>query len=425
MFIVLLLGSFSLIHSQNSDPASLDVYAASSTITVDGQLNEADWSSAAEKPHLMFKVNGTPSGNYNTPTNAGLIVKGDYREMSTTYVKFLHQGMDLYVSLQSDDQQVCKFDWEGDGLFMQFKNAADQTCELKLYVINNTTFGAEGGGATPGDGYAGTGIVNGTIFDSTDTDNGYTAEGVLHLDKFGWSSLPASIQVSVVIFDPDHYSVPGNPWGDNGNFAKQWWGSEWGSEFRTLNLVNTVVPVELSSFSAAAVPGGVKLNWVTATEKNNRGFEIERSIDNKTFVNIAFVDGKGTTTSQTEYSYVDKNSFGTTYYRLKQIDFDGAFEYSKVVEVNSLADLKYDLEQNYPNPFNPTTTISYSIPENSFVTIKVFDVLGNEVASLVNEEMETGRHKIDFNAANLSSGVYYYSITAGNFTASKKFILMK
>src|SRR5690606_4090224 len=117
--------------------------------------------------------------------------------------------------------------------------------------------------------------------------------------------------------------------------------------------------------------------------------------------------------------------FGTTYYRLKQIDFDGAFEYSKVVEVNSLADLKYDLEQNYPNPFNPTTTISYSIPENSFVTIKVFDVLGNEVASLVNEEMETGRHKIDFNAANLSSGVYYYSITAGNFTASKKFILMK
>lgn len=195
--------------------------------------------------------------------------------------------------------------------------------------------------------------------------------------------------------------------------------------YDNINFGDVVVPVELTSFSGLAVPEGAKIIWTTASEKNNQGFEIQRSTDNHSFVNIAFVDGKGSTTERSEYSYIDKDASGKTYYRLRQVDFDGTSVYTNSIEVNSYKGLSYELAQNYPNPFNPSTTIRYAIPDNNFVSVKVFDVLGNEVSSLVNEQKEAGQYEINFNAASLSSGVYYYSITAGNFTASKKFILMK
>lgn len=203
------------------DPASLPVYKANATITVDGILNEADWSAAA--PHLMFKLNGQPSGLSYTPTNNGIVVKSPYTDSSTCYVKFLHNGNKLYIALQSDDKQVCKFDWEGDGMFMVVKNASNQNCEFKLYVINSTTFGAETGGAAPipAAGYGGVGIVNGTIYDSSDVDNGYTAEGFIDLSTLGYGTLPSSLQLFINIFDPDNYSLGAPAWGPNGNYAKQ------------------------------------------------------------------------------------------------------------------------------------------------------------------------------------------------------------
>lgn len=219
------------------------------------------------------------------------------------------------------------------------------------------------------------------------------------------------------------------------NFANEsagWAVGENGTILKTTNGGGTV-PVELTSFTASAQSGYVKLNWSTATETNNRMFEIERRQENSDFVLIGFVEGNGTTTERQEYSYIDRDvTTGKYYYRLKQIDFDGTFEYSSEIEVDA-APTSFSLEQNYPNPFNPSTKIKYSIPsviasgakQSLLVTLKVYDVLGNEVATLVNEEKPAGIYEVTFNASGLSSGVYFYSIRAGDFVETKKMILIR
>jgi hypothetical protein len=187
-----------------------------------------------------------------------------------------------------------------------------------------------------------------------------------------------------------------------------------------------IVPVELTSFFATSQDGNIILNWTTATELNNSGFEIQRSNDGYNYLKVAFVAGYGTTTEPKSYKYVDNTPpAGKQYYRLRQLDFDGTFDYSKAIEVEVAAPSVFSLEQNYPNPFNPSTIISYSIPQNSFVTIKVYDVIGNEVAKLVNQTQPAGKYDIRFDANYLSNGIYFYSIKTDNFTSTKKMILMK
>jgi hypothetical protein len=189
------------------------------------------------------------------------------------------------------------------------------------------------------------------------------------------------------------------------------------------------IPVELVSFEASANQGSVTLNWATATEKNNRGFSIERSSGSE-FETIGFVNGSGTTTERKSYSFRDDNVLSGTYtYRLKQIDFDGTFEYSNGVEVNVFAATDFTLAQNFPNPFNPTTTIEYGLQTKSNVKITVLNSIGQEVALLVNESKEAGYHQVQFSAVSaagvLPSGVYFYRIQAGNFTDTRKMILLK
>jgi hypothetical protein len=187
-----------------------------------------------------------------------------------------------------------------------------------------------------------------------------------------------------------------------------------------------IIPVELTSFAGSSTNGSVELIWTTATELNNSGFEIQRSSDGYNFTKIGFVSGYGTTTDPKSYRYMDNNSnIGKQFYRLRQINFDGTFDYSSIIEVNVAAPIKYALEQNYPNPFNPSTMISYSIPQNSFVTLNVYDIIGNEVATLVNQTQSAGKYDIRFDASNLSNGVYFYTIKTDNFSSTKKMILMK
>mgnify|MGYP001163452251 CR=1 FL=1 len=192
-----------------------------------------------------------------------------------------------------------------------------------------------------------------------------------------------------------------------------------------------IIPVELTSFTAQIIDGKVNLKWHTATELNNSGFEIQKKKSDDRNQNIewrkiGFVNGKGTTTTANDYSFTDNEiTNGKSYYRLKQIDFDGTFSYSNEVEVDYKVPVSYSLEQNFPNPFNPETEISFSLAKSDNVTLKVYNILGSEVATLVNEFLEAGKHTIKFNASDLTSGVYLYTIKSGNFTATRKMILMK
>ena len=187
----------------------------------------------------------------------------------------------------------------------------------------------------------------------------------------------------------------------------------------------SITPVELSSFSAKAGDDNVELDWSTITETNNSGFEIQRSKDGE-FETIGFVEGHGTTTESQAYNFTDKDLVSDKYkYRLKQIDFDGTFEYSNVIEVEVASPSTFSLEQNYPNPFNPSTKIKYSVTQSSNVVLKIYDVLGNEVATLVNEEKPAGSYEVEFNPSSLTSGVYFYKLQAGSFVDMKKMLLLK
>jgi hypothetical protein len=198
-----------------------------------------------------------------------------------------------------------------------------------------------------------------------------------------------------------------------------------------IQVIPSVVPVELISFTGIVKNENVILNWSTETEKNNSGFEIQRFKELKTSQSqnwnvVGFVKGQGTTTEQHNYSFTDENvSTGQYQYRFKQIDYNGSFKYSNAIKVNVLTPTEFSLEQNFPNPFNPTTTIKYSIPLSTKIIIRVFDVLGNQIAVLVNEKKPAGNYKLTWNAANLPSGVYFYRLKAGNFVETKKMILLK
>ncbi len=234
-------------------------------------------------------------------------------------------------------------------------------------------------------------------------------------------------------------------------------GSGFDYDFAIARYNNPSLPVELTSFTGTAINNLVRLIWQTATEVNNYGFEIERAIDvdpsslNNGYIatgweNIGFVQGHGNSNSPKYYSFTD--SFppsGKLFYRLKQVDTDGKFEYSDVVEVDVSSPDKLRLEQNYPNPFskgvdgNSSTIIEYAIPSKgtqdlnksgqSFasqkVTLKIYDILGRKVATLVNEEQPPGNYKIRFNGNELPSGIYFYQLRYGEFADTKKMIMMK
>ena len=192
------------------------------------------------------------------------------------------------------------------------------------------------------------------------------------------------------------------------------------------------LPVELSSFSASVIGSTVKLNWRTETEVNNYGFEILRQGHTSTSLSvtdwekIGFVEGYGNSNSPKDYSFTDASVLSGTYsYRLKQIDIDGQFEYSKIIEVNLGSPKKYELAQNFPNPFNPNTSIKFTLPETGNVKLTVYNMLGQEIAILVNGVKEAGTHIINFNAEEFNSGVYIYRIESNGFNEVRKMTLIK
>jgi photosystem II stability/assembly factor-like uncharacterized protein len=189
-----------------------------------------------------------------------------------------------------------------------------------------------------------------------------------------------------------------------------------------------IIPVELTSFSATSSGKSVLLQWTTATEVNNLGFEIERNSSSSGYRTIAFIEGQGTSSQPYSYTYTDSEvKVGLYSYRLKQLDYDGKYEYSEELQVNILGNaiVSYNLQQNYPNPFNPTTNIMYSVPEKSNIKIVVYDALGNEITTLVNEEKSQGEYIVEFNASHLPSGFYFYRMLGESYNLSRKMLLVK
>lgn len=190
------------------------------------------------------------------------------------------------------------------------------------------------------------------------------------------------------------------------------------------------LPIELITFLSLISGQNVTLNWATTKELNNSGFEVQRlyqEIQNPDWINLGFVKGNGTTNTPTNYTFTDNSlNTGKYKYRLKQIDFNGNFKYydlNSIVEIG--APLKFSLSQNYPNPFNPHTTIKYGLPKMDFVNLKIFDVLGREIATLVNEKQSPGYYSVDWDGSAFSSGVYFYRLYTGVLTDTKRMVLIK
>lgn len=256
----------------------------------------------------------------------------------------------------------------------------------------------------------------------------------------GWASAPSSSHSPGTISDialgsSNNYYFSGNVDGDADvtrtavTNPVNWTSYGGTSAFQNLtgSISNGALPVELTLFTATLNGGNIQLRWKTETEVNNYGFEIERSDESSNWAVINFVKGYGNSNSPKNYLYNDVivGQSGTYYYRLKQIDNDGTFEYSDIVTVGVGTPDQYNLSQNYPNPFNPETKINFSLPAKQFVSLKVYNALGELVKDLVNEIKEAGNYSVTFDGSNLSSGVYIYRLESQNFVINKKMTLLK
>lgn len=193
------------------------------------------------------------------------------------------------------------------------------------------------------------------------------------------------------------------------------------------NEYNSSFPVELTSFTVVLDSERAYIKWKTATEVNNYGFEVERKVNSQNWQTLGFVEGHGNSNSPKEYSFsdIDVNMAGVYTYRLKQIDNDGSYEYSKAIEVNLGVPNKIELKQNYPNPFNPSTTIHFTIPIHEFVSLRVFNLLGEEVETIYEGMLEAGVYTYNFNAKGLPSGIYVYKLSTKNYVQAKKMLILK
>ena len=195
--------------------------------------------------------------------------------------------------------------------------------------------------------------------------------------------------------------------------------------------IDQILPVELSTFEATALVEAIRLDWSTASEKDNQHFTIERSLDNATWNEIAEIAGSGTSQTTKSYSYTDGHLVAgkTYYYRLGSVDIGGAHHiYERIASATPYGPemvAEYNLTQNYPNPFNPTTSFGYTLKEAGLVTIKVFSITGREEATLVNEFQPVGVYSVTFNGSTLPSGVYVYRMNVNGFSAAHKMVLMK
>jgi hypothetical protein len=200
----------------------------------------------------------------------------------------------------------------------------------------------------------------------------------------------------------------------------------------SFTLTDSSLPIELSSFNGKYIGNVITLNWKTETELSNYGFEIEKRVGLEQSVTgswelIGFVKGNGTSSSPRFYSYIDYDVRNASiyHYRLKQIDTDGSFTYSPQISVTIDSPSQFSLSQNYPNPFNLSTSFVYTIGKKQFVNLTVYDVMGTEIVTLIDEEKPAGTYEIEFDGSELTSGIYIYVLDTGELMRTKKMILIR
>ena len=338
---------------------------------------------------IRFDLNTISSGNQN---QINISCPG-----TNTFVR-----VDIYVEGASN-LDTYEFNITYNNSELQFMGGSED--QLVTYESN---FLKKNGGSTTGfTCIASSGVVNcANTLVGDQGDN--TPDG---------SGLLASIVFKALVDCPGQLSFGNVSWYDNTGLQ----------DICTDKGSNAVLPVELSSFTGKSIEEKIMLHWITKTEVNNYGFELERALsDSKVWDNIGFVKGNGNSNSSKEYSFTDNNLSGGSkfIYRLKQIDYDGKFVYSDEIEIE-IKTTKYELYQNYPNPFNPVTNFKFEILNRRLVTLKVYDMLGNEITTIINKELDPGFYKFQWNAGNLASGVYLYRLHAGNYINTKKLLLIK
>lgn len=352
---------------------------------------------------------------------AGANAKKIYKTFDASYVYF---GAEVKASSWQSWAFIINTKTGGGG-YDSWSRAIDYNHSNKPDYIIRGTFG----------GYAEKHVWNGSSWDGIGTGLAASefGENITGSDQNGWveARFPRSILIEIsgdIQFyitgdNNEHGSFDACP--DDNN------ATSWDHSSSRISLSNyatgNIFPVELSSFKAYLIDNKVNLQWVTATEINNFGFAVERSMDNALWSQISFVNGAGNSNSIKQYSFADKNfpNANTIYYRLKQLDNDGKFSYSDVVSVSLTNITSYSLEQNYPNPFNPVTIISFAVPKTGNVKLTVYNALGQLVADILNEVKDAGIHKVEFNAGNLSSGLYYYKLEGESFVQARKMMILK
>lgn len=285
--------------------------------------------------------------------------------------------------------------------------------------------------ATFYDGFGSSGFDLVYYSDSAQVGQGTNATDIIYFKSvtYGSSTFSTAQRVSE---NPPEYSpfystsILAMPY-SGADVAALWVGDASGSKKLFWDKLSAIIPVELTSFTANVSGNDIKLNWKTATETNNSGFTVERSQTESEWTEIGFIPGFGTSTESRTYSFTDAGlSAGVYFYRIKQIDYNGTYTYydlASSVEVSTPE--VFDLAQNYPNPFNPTTKIDYTIAQTTNVQLVIFNSIGEEVGVLVNEMKQPGQYSVNFDAASLSSGVYFYKLIAGEFVSIKKMLLLK
>ncbi len=384
--------------------------------------NKAEQNNSSNKPTVVSEaINLNPALSFNgttskltLPTSASLGIQSNPYEMffaaksSSSNVQFLIAG-------GANEQFEYHLNGAAGARFIPVTSVYIDQGTAGNYTNGNAhVFSArasESGGVVRVDGVdAGTSSGNilssnsGNLLIGARSDNTYYFEGSI---------------AEVIIYNTNLSSA-------DRNTVEQYLANRYG-------ITSGALPVELTSFTANYNDGKVLLNWQTATEVNNYGFEIQLKKDNGEWRKIGFQQGHGNLNSPKNYSFTDNLALAHNLnldrisYRLKQIDFDGKYEYSDVVEVKVETPTQFMLAQNYPNPFNPETIINYQLPQAGHVTLKVYNVLGKEVATLVDEQKEAGTYycKLRIENGELPSGIYFYRLKAAAFIATKKFLLVK